>query len=123
MNLKKAVAYTAVALISIAMIYGYTVFKKAFESNTNFEESYVFVHIPTDATVEPSMDSIKKYVDDSEQHKSVFTQYEMDRHLIPGLIKSEKGMSNFKIAQALKRNTPVKLTFNNEETIQDSAKR
>lgn len=123
MNLKKAVAYTAVALISIAMIYGYTVFKKAFESNTNFEESYVFVHIPTDATVEQSMDSIKKYVDDWEQFKSVFTQFEMDRNLIPGRFKIEKGMSNFKIAQALRRNIPVKVTFNNQETIQDLAKR
>lgn len=123
MNLKKAVGYFAILLITGAMIYGYTVFQKAFSSNTNFNDKSVYVHIPTDATLEQSKDSIKKYVKDWEQFDKIFSQFEMDKNLIPGRFKLEKGMTNFEIAQAFRKNVPVKLTFNNQETIDDLAER
>lgn len=123
MNLKKAVGYFAILLITGAMIYGYTVFRKAFNSNTNFTNDVVYVHIPSGATMEQSKDSIKKYVKDWDQFDKIFSQFEMDKNLIPGRFKLEKGMTNFEIAQALRKNVPVKLTFNNQETIEDLAER
>ncbi len=123
MNLKKAVTYLAVLLITIGLIYAYVIFRKAFNSNTNFEQESVFVHIPSDATLAQSKDSIRKYVKDWEQFDGVFTQFEMDKNLIPGRFELRKGMTNFQIAQALKRNVPVKLTFNNQETLEDLVKR
>lgn len=123
MNLKKAATYLAVLLITIGLIYAYVIFRKAFHSNTNFEQASVFVHIPSDATMAQSKDSIKKYIKDWEQFDGVFTQFEMDKNLISGRFELKRGMTNFQIAQALKKNVPVKLTFNNQETLEALVKR
>ncbi len=123
MNLKKGIAYFSILLIAGLMIYAYTIFRKAFKPNTNFDTPTAYVLIPSGATLEQSKDSIKKYVLDWEQFDDVFSQFEMDRNLIPGRFELQRGMSNFKIAQALRKNVPVKVTFNNQETLEDLAKR
>src|SRR5690554_246430 len=123
MNLKNGIAYFSILLIAGLMIYAYTVFRKAFQPNTNFESPTAYVLIPSDATLEQSKDSIKKYVLDWKQFDAVFSQFEMDRNLIPGRFELKKGMTNFKIAQALRRNIPVKVTFNNQETLEALSQR
>src|SRR5690554_778972 len=123
MNLKNGIAYFSILLIAGLMIYAYTVFRKAFQPNTNFESPTAYVLIPSGATLEQSKDSIKKYVLDWKQFDVVFSQFEMDKNLIPGRFELKRGMTNFKIAQALRKNTPVKLTFNNQETVEALAKR
>ncbi|HLV50362.1 MAG TPA: hypothetical protein VKY44_00230, partial [Flavobacterium sp.] len=62
MNLKKVITYFSVLLMTGLMIYAYTVYRKAFSPNTNFESETVYVLIPSDATLQQSKDSIKKYV-------------------------------------------------------------
>src|SRR5690606_31123464 len=123
MNLKKAVTYFATLLLIGAMIYGFSIIRKAFNSNTNFEEEVVYILIPSDATLQQSKDSIRKYVKDWEQFDKIFTQFEMDKTIISGRFKLVKGMTNFQIAQALRRNVPVQLTFNNQETLERLAER
>lgn len=123
MNLKKAITYFSVLLMTGLLIYAYTVYRKAFSPNTNFESQTAYVLIPSDASLQQSKDSIKKYVKNWEQFDAVFSQFEMDKNIIPGRFELKRGMTNFKIAQALRKNTPVKLTFNNQENLEALAKR
>lgn len=121
MKTKKIITYVAVIALVGAMIYAFILLKKVFTPNTNFEQEKVYVYIPSDATSQQVMDSLKTKVKDWDIFYKIFTQLDMDHKMIPGKFELKKGMNNYEIAQALKRNIPVKVTYNNLERIEDLA--
>lgn len=123
MTIKKLLTYLSIGILTAGLIYAFTLYRKAFTANTSFSENKVYVLIPTLATPEQARDSIKQFVKDWQQFESVFKQFEMDKKIFSGRFELTKGMNNFEIAQALRRNIPVKVTFNNQETLEDLAKR
>lgn len=123
MSLKKLLTYLSVGILTAGLIYAFILYSKAFSPNTSFSESKAYVLIPTNATPNQARDSIKQFVNDWEQFESVFKQFEMDKKIFSGRFELTKGMNNFEIAQALRKNVPVRVTFNNQETLQDLAKR
>lgn len=100
------------------LIFGYNLYRKTFVSNTAFEEREVFVTIPTNSTHSDIQKILSPYVKDFEQFDAVFQQVSYDKSYFPGRFLLKKGMSNYDLIQALKQNIPVKLTFNNQETIE-----
>lgn len=118
MKINKLVSYVAVLGICIALIFGFILYKKAFTPNTNFSQESVYVHIPTNATYNQIQDSLKKYVKDYESLQSFYSKLGEQATAAPGRYLIEKGNSNYRIVKALRRNVPVKLTFNNQETLE-----
>ena len=49
MSLKKIITITAVAVISVLMIYGFILISKIFSANTKFDEKELYVYVPTNA--------------------------------------------------------------------------
>lgn len=64
MNIKKIITIAAVVLISVLMIYGFILIRQIFADNTKFEESEVYVFVPTDANYEQVQKIVAPYVED-----------------------------------------------------------
>lgn len=117
MKIKNLVAYTAVFIIFVGMGYAFYLYKKAFSENTRFNQEEVFVHIPTGSSYEDVSRILKNYVKDFESFETFATKFEFDQKVVPGRFRLTKGMNNYRITQAMRRNIPVRITFNNQETI------
>lgn len=118
MKLKNLVSILLVIVMTGLLIYGYSLYNKTFVSNTTFNEREVYITIPTNSTHEDVKKILSPYVKDFEQLDAVFQQVSFDQSYFPGRFLLKKGMSNYDLIQALKYNVPVKLTFNNQETIE-----
>lgn len=118
MKLKNLVSILLVIVMSGLLIYGYKLYNKTFVSNTSFSEREVYITIPTNSTHEDIKKILTPYVKDFDQLDAVFQQVSFEQSYIPGRFLLKKGMSNYDLIQALKYNVPVKLTFNNQETIE-----
>lgn len=118
MKINKLASYIAIAGVFVALIFCYSFYRKAFTANTNFNKQSVFINIPTDAPRSQVQDSLKKYIKDYESLESLFSKLGESATVEPGRYLLENGFSNYRIIKALRKNVPVKLTFNNQETLE-----
>lgn len=118
MKINKLVSYIAVLGIFAALIYGYTLYKKAFTPNTNFQQASVYLYIPTDATYVQIQDTLKKYVKDYKSLEDLYSKLGQVGTIAPGRYLINKNDNNYRIVRGLRNNIPVKLTFNNQETLE-----
>lgn len=117
MKLKNLVPILFVTIMIGLLIYGYTLYRKTFVSNTTFPEREVYITIPTNSTHSDVKNILTAYINDFETFDKVFQQVSYNQSYIPGRFLLKNGMSNYEIIQSLKTNIPVKLTFNNQETL------
>lgn len=118
MKINKLVSYVSIAGILIALIFGFSLYRKAFTANTNFPDKSIYVLVPSDANYVQVQDTLKKYVKNYESLEGLFSKLGESGTVEPGRYLIENGYSNYRIIKALRRNIPVKLTFNNQETLQ-----
>lgn len=118
MKLKNLVSILLVIVMVGLLIYGFNLYRKTFVSNTSFNEREVYVTIPTNSTHEDIEKILTPYIKDFAQFDAVFQQISYNQGYFPGRFLLKKGMSNYDLIQALKYNVPVKLTFNNQETLE-----
>lgn len=123
MKAKKLIAIFAVVGIFIAAIFSFYIYKNAFTPNTSFSQSEVFVYVPTNATYQQVTELVKPFVKDIEKFDFVAQKRNYATHVVSGKFLLKKDMSSFDMIRALKRNVPVKLAFNNQETIAKLAQR
>lgn len=123
MNVKKLAALVLVAIVLAASIYGYSVYKKIFSDNTSFEQREVYVHIPTDANYSKVQDILSLYLESMENFTMTAEKMSYSANIKSGRFLLKKGMNNYDILRALRHNIPVKLTFNNQETLEEFAGR
>src|SRR5690606_3773515 len=114
----KVINYTEIIGNLIALVFAYSMYRKAFTPNTNFTQASVYVHIPTDATQAQIQDSLKKYVENYESLESLFSKLGQVGTIAPGRYLIENGDNNYRIVRHLRYNVPVLLTFNNQETLE-----
>ena len=117
MNVKKLIAIVAVAGIVIASILGTFVYFKAFTANTQFAQDEVYVYVPTDATYEQVKEIISPLVKDIAKFDFVATSRNYDTNVKSGKFLLKKNMTSFDIVRSLRLNVPVKVAFNNQETL------
>ena len=123
MNVKKLVPLVLVAIVLAASIYGYSVYKKIFRNNTSFDQREVYVHIPTDANYSEVQEILSNYLENMENFTMAAEKSGYPSNIKSGRFLLEKGMNNYDILKSLRYNVPVKLTYNNQETIEHFAGR
>lgn len=123
MNVKKLVPLVLVAIVLAASIYGYSVYKKIFRNNTSFDQREVYVHIPTDANYLEVQEILSNYLENMENFTMAAEKSGYPSNIKSGRFLLEKGMNNYDILKSLRYNVPVKLTYNNQETIEHFAGR
>lgn len=105
-------------------IFAYIMYTSFFTPNTNFEEEETFVFIPTDATIVDLEHQLSPMVDDFETFKSAADKKGYLQNIKAGKYRLAKGMNNNELVNSLRSgNIPVKVSFNNQETLQDLAGR
>ena len=117
MNVKKLISIIAVAGIVVATAVGVYVYFKAFTPNTQFSQDEVYVYIPSNSTYEQVVEIVKPLVKDFEKFDFVATSRNYSTNVKAGKFLFKKDMTSFDMVRSLRLNVPVKVAFNNQETL------
>jgi len=123
MKLKNIIALLLVVIVIAASAYGYSIYKKIFAGNTSFSEREVFVHIPTNATYSDVEQILAPHLSNKDNFRMTAEKKGYIANVRSGRFSLRSGMNSNDIVNALRQNIPVKLTFNNQETIEQFAGR
>ncbi|MWB96389.1 endolytic transglycosylase MltG [Flavobacterium sp. GA093] len=123
MNIKRIITLTAVAVISILMIYGFVLISKIFSANTKFEEKELYVYVPTDANYSDVKKILAPYVKNFENFEMVADKRSYPENVKSGRFLLKKDMNSMDLVRAMRSNVPVKLAFNNQERLENFAGR
>ena len=105
-------------------IFAYMVYGTFFTPNTNFNNEEAFVYIPTNAAERDLEERLAPLIDDFESFKSAADRKGYLSNIRAGKFRIAKGMNNNEMVNSLRSgNLPVKVSFNNQENIQDLAGR
>ncbi|MBL6592293.1 MAG: endolytic transglycosylase MltG [Flavobacteriaceae bacterium] len=115
----KKVKYILIILIFVLGLAGgnhyYNIFLK---TNTKFNKDYIFLHIPTSSDQNQLLDSLKNYLTDIPKFIEAAGYKGYLDNIKPGRFKIKNGNNNTEIINSLRsQNIPLKVTFNNIETL------
>lgn len=124
MYIKKILfAIVAIGLV-VAAYFAYYVYGVMFSPNTIFEEKTVSVYISRGANYNEVRKELEPLLKDIEAFDALAKQKKYVNNVKAGRYIIEKGMTNNDIIATLRiKNKPVKVTFNNQETIEKLAGR
>tara|TARA_B100000575_G_scaffold167761_1_gene134237 strand:+ start:20637 stop:21668 length:1032 start_codon:yes stop_codon:yes gene_type:complete len=113
-------------LFPAIIIFGYLCFdyyNNYYRDNTSFESDSIFLYVSENDPLAFS-DSISKYIKSKKTFHKVAKRLGYIDNKRTGRFKIEKGIGNKDIIRSLKfNNTPLTLTFNNQERVEDLAGR
>ena len=117
-NLKKVLWGTAILGLVICGIIAYTIYTTIFTPNTKFENKEAFLFIPSDASyveVKQQLEPLLLYI---EAFDAVAQRKGYASNIKGGKYAIAKGMNNNDIVNTLRsQNIPVRVSFNNQETL------
>lgn len=123
MNFKKLIALVAVVGVIIAAIVSYYIYNKAFSPNTTFNQNEVIVYVPSDSNYEQVKEILAPFVKDIDKFDFVAQKRTYATNVKAGKFMLTKGMNAFDMVRAMRNNIPVKLAFNNQESLGKLAQR
>lgn len=123
MKLKNILVGLSVIGAFVFFGYLYTWYQKAFSPNLKGWNESEYFYISTDDSFLDVLETLKPYLTDVEGFEEIADQRSLNTNLIAGRFKLTNGMNSFNLIEALKKNVPVRLTFNNQERIQNLAGR
>lgn len=124
MYIKKILIAIVLIGLVVAGVVAYNIYTNMFNSNTAFNNDEAYVYIPTNATyndvrkqLEPLLKDIESF-DVLAKHKKYTTNIKAGRYII------KKNMNNNDVINSIRsNNVPLRLSFNNQETIENLAGR
>ncbi len=123
-NLKKVLWATAVLGLVICGVIAFQIYSAIFSPNTAFQNEQAFVFIPSDADFDEVKDQMKPILKNLGSFEAVAERKGYVSNIKGGKYAIKKGMNNNDIINTLRSaNLPVKVSFNNQETIEDLAGR
>ena len=123
-NLKKVLWATAILGLVVCGGIVYTIYSAIFSPNTAFENEKAFVFVPTDANFSEVINIMEPLLKDLGSFEAVAERKGYVSNIKGGKYAILKGMNNNDIINTLRSvNIPVKVSFNNQETVEDLAGR
>ncbi|WP_330442785.1 endolytic transglycosylase MltG [Flavobacterium sp. C4GT6] len=119
MKLRKIIGIFSLVAVTAASIYAYSIYKDIFSPNTAFSENSVAIYVPTNSTYEEVEALVKPYIEDMERFRMVAEKKSYVRNVRAGKFFFRRGMNSNEIINSLRQPVPVKLSFNNQETLSD----
>lgn len=116
----------AVALIGLIALGGFSffVYNAVFSPNTAFENEDATIFIPSGATFDDVKKELRPLLSDMLSFEQIAQKKGYTTNVKPGKYILKKGSNNNDIINTLRsQNTPVRVAFNNQETLPDLAKR
>ena len=122
MNIKKIILLIITITFIVGALIGYSYYNKIYKANV-IEDNYVF--IPNNATFEQVENIVEPYLKNEASFNWVAKQKNYPNKIKPGRYKVNKGMSNNLLVNLLRsgNQTPVKVSFNNQDTLEKLAGR
>lgn len=118
--------FVAIALIGlvVAAIIAYTIYQTMFVTNTAFNNDEAYVYIPTNATYEDVKAQLQPLLKDIDKFDALAERKKYTSNIKAGKYAIKKGMNNNDIVNSIRSNNiPVKLSFNNQESLERLAGR
>jgi UPF0755 protein len=123
-NLKKVIWATAILGLVICGFFAYTIYDAIFSPNTSFNNEEAYVFIPSDASFGQVKEQLTPLLEDINSFDAVAQRKGYASNIKGGKYVIKKGMNNNDIINSLRsRNIPVKVSFNNQETVEALAGR
>lgn len=105
-------------------IFAFMVYGTFFTPNTSFNNEEAFVYVPTSGTSQTILEQLAPLLEDMDSFKSAAERKGYLTNIKAGKFRIAQGMNNNEIVNALRSgNIPVKVSFNNQETVHDLAGR
>ena len=124
MYIKRILLLIVVLGLIIGGIFAYKVYSAIFSPNTNFHNEEAIVFIPSDANINDVKDLLEPLVRNIVSFVQVAERKGYANNVKGGKYAIQKGMNNNDIVNSLRSNNiPVKVSFNNQETLADLAGR
>lgn len=116
----------AIAIIGL-LIFGaiaYYIYGAMFQPNTNFETQTEYIYVPTDANYIQVRQQLEPLLKDIGSFDALAKQKKYTSNIYPGRFAISKGMNNNEIINSIRsRNLPLKIAFNNQNSLEDLAGR
>lgn len=110
-------------IAAVGLVVILTIYIKFFTSNTNFEKEEIYVEVPTNSKYDDVLKIISPLVKNISDFKIIAKLRSYDENVKAGRFLLKKDMSAFQLVAAMRRNVPVKLSFNNMERLEDLCER
>ncbi len=124
MYIRKIIVAILIIGVLIGGIMVYRIYRAIFSPNTAFNNKEAYVYIPTGASFSEVKNRVQPLVKNLESFELVAEKKGYNSHVKGGKYRISKGMNNHEIINALRSNNiPVKISFNNQETLEKLAGR
>lgn len=124
MYIKKILWIIALLGLVALGIFSYYVYNSIFSANTKFENKSSIVYIPTGATYQTAIDSLRPLLKNLTSFDAIAQKKGYAANVRAGKYILKKGMNNNDIVNVLRsQNTPVAVVFNNQERLEELAGR
>jgi len=123
MNLKKIILSISLAILLVVAYFGFKVYQIVFTPNTSFSEERVMVFVPTHANFEAVKAIVSPYIKDMDKFETLANRRGYATEVKAGKFELTKNMNTNAIVSALRRSVPVRVTFNNQERLENFAGR
>jgi UPF0755 protein len=124
MYIKKLLWAVALIGIVIAAYFAYFVYSAMFKPNTAFNNEIAYIFIPTNASYNEVRSQLDTLLIDIGKFDALAKQKKYISNIKAGKYAIKKGMNNNDIINSIRSNNiPVKVAFNNQETLGDLAGR
>ncbi|MCO5723754.1 endolytic transglycosylase MltG [Robiginitalea marina] len=117
MYLKRILLFVVFLGLLLGGLFAAMVYRTFFSPNTAFSNEVAYIYLPSDADFAQVMEQVGPLLKDPDAFAAVARRKQYATRIKGGRYPIEKGMNNNEIVNSLRsRNTPVKVSFNNQET-------
>ncbi|MDH7914063.1 endolytic transglycosylase MltG [Winogradskyella sp. SYSU M77433] len=116
----------AIALIGLVVfgLFAYYIYGAMFQPNTNFNNETAYIYVPTNATYAEVREQLAPLLDDIDSFDALAQQKKYTTNIKAGRFAISKGMNNNDIINSIRsKNLPLKIAFNNQNSLADLAGR
>ena len=118
----KKVTLIYITIPFMLLLYSYSYYNTMHRDNTNFDEDSIFLYINSSDSIVNILDTINKKIKFPKTFLKAAKRMDYIENVKSGRFRVYKGSGNKEIINSLKfNNTPLTVTFNNQERIQDLA--
>ncbi|PTM01683.1 MAG: endolytic transglycosylase MltG [Bacteroidetes bacterium] len=121
----KKILYAVVLIgLIVCAYFAYFVYNAMLAPNTNFSNNEAYIYISANDTFENVREQLKPLLEDIETFDALSKQKKYTENVKPGKYRITNGMTNNDIINSIRSNNiPIKLSFNNQNSIEELAGR
>lgn len=124
MYIKKILFLIVMIGLVVGGVFAYNIYEAIFSPNTKFNNDKAYIYVPSDGDLENVKEALEPFLEDMDSFGQVAKRKGYAANIKGGKYVIMKGMNNNEIVNSLRSNNiPVKVAFNNQETLESLAGR